>query len=311
MNILITGAGLIGCYFAKEMLRRGHQVLIYDLAPIEGYVRSIAGEAPLTRGDVRDLPALLDVMRQFRPEVVFHSAGLIGPKVAERPFTGLSINVGGATAVGEAARLSGVRRLVFASSFAVYNWTLPSSVPIHEDFPTSQNNFYGSSKIACEQILRAYAGTYKLELAILRFAQGYGRGHYVGGSAGGMAMHGVVEAAFRGQPVHIEPQLFGVNEFVYVKDIVQGVALACEKPLGITALNIGTGVLNSPADVADAIRAECPGAAVEVGPGPAERPGQHRSQPLDLGCIKELGYAPRYGLAEGIKDFVEELRRTS
>lgn len=311
MNILITGAGLVGCYVAREMVRRGHRAVLYDLAPQGDYVRSVAGEVPVVKGDVRDLPALMDVIRENRAEVVFHSAGLIGPKVAERPYTGLSINVGGAIAVAEASRLSGVRRIVFASSFAVYNWTLPSATPIHEDFPASQNNFYGSSKVACEQILRAYAGAYKMELAILRFAQGYGQGHYAGGSSGGLAMHGVVEPAARGEPVRIEPTLFGVNEYVYVKDIVQGVAQACEKPLSIASFNIGTGTLSSPSDVASAIRTVCPGLSVEVLPGPAERSGQHRTQPLDLSRARiDLGYDPQFDLAKGIADFVDELRRS-
>lgn len=309
MNILVTGAGLIGCYFAGEMLRRGHRAVIYDIAPIDRYVRSVAGDVPLVRGDVRDLPALMDVMREHRVEAVFHSAGLIGPKVSERPYTGLNINVGGAIAVGEASRLSGVRRIVFTSSFAVYNWNLPSAVPIDEDFPASQNNFYGSSKIACEQILRAYATSYNMELAILRFAQVYGRGHYVGGSAGGIAMHEVIEAAARGEPVRLQPQRFGVNEFVYIGDVVQGVAGACEKPVGIAAFNIGTGVLNSPSDVAGAIKTVCPEVSVEVLPGPAERPGQHRTQPLDLTrARKELGYDPQFDLVGGITHMVAELR---
>ncbi len=312
MNVLITGTGLIGCYVAKEMVRRGHRVLLYDIAPIESYVRSVAGDVPVARGDVRDMPALIDVMRDLKPDVVFHSAALIGPKVAERPYTGLSINVGGAIAVGEAARLSGVRRVVFASSFAVYNWTLPSSVPISEDFPASQNSFYGCSKIACEQVLRAYATSYGNELAIVRFAQGYGRGHYVGGSAGGLAMHGVVEAAARGEAVRIEPRLFGINEYVFVEDIVQGVAQACEKPLRIETFNIGTGVLSTPEDVASCIRAVCPGQSVEVLPGPAERPGQHRSQPLDITrAQQQLDYDPKFDLARGVASFIQEMRQAA
>jgi len=311
MNILVTGTGLIGCHLAREMVQRGNRVVMYDLAPMEGYVRSVAGDVPVTKGDVRDLPALVDVMREYQVDTVFHSAGLIGPKVAERPYTGLAINVGGAIAVAESARLSGVRRLVFASSFAVYNWDLPPTAPINEDFPTTQNSFYGSSKVACEQIFRAYATTYGLELAILRFAQVYGRGHYTGGSSGGLAMHGAVEPASRGEPARVDPRLFGRNEYVYIKDAVQGIALACERPLVIEAFNIGTGTLHGPDDVAAAIRLARPGLPVEVLPGPAQRPGQRRDQPLDLARSKrELGYNPQFDLAKGIADFLKELQRT-
>lgn len=310
MNILITGAGLIGCHFAREMARRGHRAVLYDVAPNENYVRSVAGDTPVVKGDIRDLPALVDVIREHQVDTVFHSAGLIGPKVAERPYMGLNINVGGAIAVGEASRLCGVRRLAFASSFAVYHWDLPPTAPLNEDFPTVQNNFYGSSKVSCEQILRAYATTYGMELALLRFAQVYGRGHYVGGSSGGIAMHGVAEAAARGEPVRVDPRLFGINEYVYISDVVQGIALACERPLKIGAFNIGTGALNSPSDVAEAIRKVRPGLEVEVLPGPAQRPGQRRDHPLDLTrARRELGYSPQFNLAGGIAEFVKELER--
>ncbi|MBI2917512.1 MAG: NAD(P)-dependent oxidoreductase [Chloroflexi bacterium] len=310
MNILITGAGLVGCHLAREMAGRGHKVIIYDVAPNPAYVRSVAGDVPAIAGDIRDLPALMEAIRDHQAEAVFHSAAFIGPKVSEHPYTGLSVNVVGTITVAEAARLSGVRRLAFASTFGVYNWSVPATAPITEDFLLGEDTFYSASKVSCEHILRAYAAKYGFELAMTRFAQVYGRGHYAGGSAGGMAFHDAVEAAARGGPARLDPRRFGINEYVYVKDVVQGVALACERPLNSRAFNIGTSVLSRPEDVAAAIRQACPTVTVEVLPGPAERPGTRRDFPMDLSRARtELGYAPKYDLAAGIADFVAELRR--
>jgi UDP-glucose 4-epimerase len=309
MNILITGAGLIGCHFAREMAQRGHQAVVYDIAPNEGYVRSVARDVSLVRGDVRDLPALLETMQAHRVDTVFHTAGLIGGKVAERPYSGMGINVGGAIAVAEATRLSGAERLVFASTFGVYNWGLSASAPINEDFPLGGDSLYGGSKVACEQIFRGYGAKYGFEAIMLRFAQVYGRGHYVGGSSGGQAMHEIVASVADGKPVRIVPRHFGINEYVYVKDAVQGAVLACETSVKSKAFNIGTGHLASPEDLVAAIGAVRPGLEVQVEAGPAERPGQRRTQPLDLTRARqELGYAPRFDLVEGIADFVQELR---
>lgn len=105
----------------------------------------------------------------------------------------------------EATRLSGVKRLVFASTFGVYNWSLPATPPINEDSPLGGDSLYGGSKVACEQILRAYGSKYGFEAILLRFPLVYGRGHYMGGSSGGQAMHEIVALAAANKPVRIIP----------------------------------------------------------------------------------------------------------
>ncbi|MDO8689130.1 MAG: NAD(P)-dependent oxidoreductase [Dehalococcoidia bacterium] len=309
MNILVTGAGLIGCHFAREMQKRGHRTVLFDLAPNESYVRSVAGDAPaIVKGDIRDLPALVDTMRAHHIEAVFHTAGLIGPRVAERPYTGLNINVGGAISVAEASRLHGVRRLVFASTHGVYNWNLPPRAPVAEDFPVGEDTFYAASKVSCEQILRAYGVRYGLDVAILRFAQVYGRGHFAGGSSGGIAMNALAEAAARGGPVRIDPSKFGINDYVYVKDAVRAASLACEQPLQSKVFNVGSGRLEGPAGLASAIKTARPGLEVEILPGPAERPGHSHAFALDTSRTEtELGYQPRFDLAGGMADFIQEM----
>ena len=58
MKVLVTGAGLVGCHAARELTNRGHSVMVYDLAPDDAYIHSVAGDVSTVRGDVRDLPAL-------------------------------------------------------------------------------------------------------------------------------------------------------------------------------------------------------------------------------------------------------------
>jgi UDP-glucose 4-epimerase len=294
------------------MTQRGHRLVLYDVAPNERYVRSVAGDVTLVRGDIRDLPALLETMQHHHVETVLHTAGLIGAKVAEPIYTGFSINIGGAIAVAEACRLSGVRRLVFASTNGVYNRALAPTVPIHEDFPVGGEVAYSSSKVACEQVLRAYATQYGLEVALLRPAQVYGRGHYAGGSSGGLAMDSVVSSAVKGGPVQIGARFAGLQEYVYVKDVAQGAALACEKPLNTKsrAFNLGTGALTTQEDLASAIRQACPGARVEIAQAPPRPEPTRKDQPLDPSRSREeLGYTPKFDLAQGVADFVKELRQ--
>ncbi|MEK7214846.1 MAG: NAD(P)-dependent oxidoreductase, partial [Chloroflexota bacterium] len=195
MNVLITGAGLVGCQTARILRDRGHQAVLYDIAPREPYIRSVAGDVAVERGDIRDLAALIDTMQQHHVQAVVHTAFLISGGAADRPYSGMRTNVDGALAVLEATRLSGARRMLFASTQGVYDYDLADR-PIPEEHPFSEaDHFYVASKVACERLLRGLAASTHLEFAILRFAQIYGRGHYAAGDLAGPAMHYVLDDA--------------------------------------------------------------------------------------------------------------------
>ena len=309
MNIFITGAGLVGCHLARLLAERGHKAVLYDVAPHRDYIASITSAAELVEGDVRDLPTLIDCMRGCAPDVVFHSAFLIGSRINEHPHAGMSANVDGAMALAEATRLSGVKRLLFASTFGIYRWDLSPAEPITEDFPIGGTRFYAASKIACERILAAFASWYGLEFAILRFAQVYGLGHYAGGDAAGPAMHAALAEALAGQPVQLDPGVLSTNDYVYVEDVAFGVMLACERPLRHEVYNLGSGRLSTSEDVAAAIRAAVPGAKVEVLPEPVQGPFWRHEQRLDLTRSQsDLGYKPAFDLTRGVADFAIHVR---
>ena len=312
MNVLITGAGLAGCNLAATLQQRGHEAVLYDVAPREAYIQSVAGQVAVERGDIRDIAALIETMQRHRIDTVVHTAFLIGGVLSQRPYAGVRTNVDGALATVEAARLTGVRRYLFASTQGVYDYSLAHG-PIPEDHPFSQiDNFYRSSKVACERLLRTFAAVYHLEFAILRFAQIYGRGHYAAGDLAGPVMHAVLSDALAGRPVRIDPGVLSDNDYVYAKDIGQGAALACEKPLRNTIYNIGSGAVGTPAAVADAIRKAVPGASVEILSKPVVGPFWTHEVPLDISRAREdLGYQPQFDLAKGIGDFAGELRQYS
>lgn len=312
MTTLITGAGMVGCHVARLLADRGEKVVLYDLSPNRAYISAIVGArgVDVVAGDVRDLPALVETLREHGVGLVFHTAGLIGGRVRERPYTGFAINVGGAINVAEAARLAGVQRLVYAGTFGAYDPTTPGEGPVDEDAPLGGDNPYGVSKAAAEMILRSYGATYGISTILLRFAGIYGPGHYVGGSAVGRAMHELAQAAAAGRPCHVSATRLGWNEYVYIKDVARGVVLACDsRDTPHRVFNLGTGVLSGPEEVAAALRLAAPQAQVEVETGPAEELGPRRSRPLSIRRAQaELGYSPQFDLAQGLSDYVATLR---
>ena len=309
-RILITGAGLVGAHAARALMDEGGDVVLLDSAPNAAYVRRIVGQdVPIERIDVRELPALVDAISRFAPDVVVHTVALIGGAAQTNPYAGVQVNVGGTVNVAEAVRLLGVRRLVHASTLGVNDLSQPQTGPIDEHFPIgSRGRIYSATKVACEELLRAYRLAYGFELAMLRFAGIYGDGHFAGGSGIGQEIVGVLDAAREGRPATIGAGMPATYEVVYAKDVANGVVRAATVPtLEHDVYNIGTGVVVTPEDVIDAVGRIYPGF---VGArGPESRPDPYpKTQAFDLTRSRsELGYEPRYDLEAGLRDLAGDL----
>lgn len=303
MRVLITGCGLIGAYTAKELIERGDEVTFFDLQPNGDYLRKVLGrDLPIIRGDIRELPALVEAMQSTRAEVVFHSAGLQGNRA---PYFGFQVNLIGTLNAAEAARLTGVRRLIHASSQGVYDLRDPP-VPIHEEAPRDGGGrVYQGGKAACEEVLTAYAATYNFELALPRFASVYGYGPYTGGGNVGMDMYAMLQAALAGKPAPMGPGIADANDFVYAKDIAQGLRLLTHaKTLPHQAYNLGTGVAATIGDIQFGLRKI-------LGDVRFTRDVASRPRPaLDISRAQaDLGYAPKFDVEAGLRDFVAEMQR--
>lgn len=309
MKILITGAGLIGCHAANELVQRGHNVTLFDINPNQTYIDAIAGKKRISvmRGDLLDLPALLRAMKTVKPAVVVHSAGFIGGQVANPPYRGIRTNILGSVNTFEAAQLSGVKRVVHVSTFGVYDWDNIKTGPVTEDFPRGATQFYQATKIANELLLGAYKSHYGLETVVIRPASVYGPGHYRGGSGGGKNMAELARNCLGSGAIDLYEKRIGSNDFVYAKDVGRGIALACTAngAAGKT-FNIGTGETYTPQDFRQTIAKLYPKREVKLIKGADDgRAGNERIN-ISLAQAKRiLGYTPKYKLAQGFKDYLE------
>lgn len=310
MTIAITGAGLIGCHAARRLADAGHRVLLIDLAPDPDYIRGIVGRerAEVVAADLRDLPALIHALGKHRVAAVVHSAGLIGQRVAENPYTGTTNNILGTVHVLEAARLLGVGRVVYISTFGVYDRSRIARGPIGEEAPVRGHNLYTTTKLCAEHLVHAYGELYRLDPIILRPAAVFGRGHYAGGSTVGMVMRDLVSALADGGPVALEAARYGANEYVYVKDVAQAIDRACH--VGESRLrtyNVGSGVVTSAGGLARAVREVAPHVEVRV---VGDERDARRPFPLDLGRARdELSYGPEFSLRDALRDYLEAVRK--
>lgn len=173
-KIVITGAaGFIGSQLGKSFVDDGHDVLLIDNMS-HGYLDNLVIDGkPFGKFLGVDICSP-ELPKHFAgADYVFHFAGISAlPVCQERPQYAMSNNVGGTANVLEAARLCGVRRVVFASTAAIYenNTTFPTK----ESDPVAPSLTYAVSKFQAEQLCRAYGELYGLEVVVLRYFNVYG-----------------------------------------------------------------------------------------------------------------------------------------
>ena len=309
MNILITGAGLIGSNAARHAVDNGHKAALFDLSPNRDYVDKIVGrdKAGIVAADMRDLPALLSALEKFNVDTIVHTAGLIGSRVQENSYTGATNNILGTINILEAARLRKVRRVVYVSTFGVYDRSKINDNAIREAHPIGGHNLYATTKVCSEQLVHAYASMYDLDTMIIRPGGVFGRGFYIGGSTVGKVMRDLALAMIKSDPIMIDAKTYGPNEYVYGKDVGMALFLACvaQSPKQ-RVYNAGTGVVHGPQELAAVVRELAPRNEVKVSGTTAA--DKTRSIPMDISVSKtELGYAPKFMLKDALRDYVEDL----
>ncbi len=308
MNVLITGAGLIGAHLAKRIVGGGDSAVLFDLAPNRDYIDKIVGpgKANVVAADMRDLPALIQALEQYETDTIVHTAGLIGKRVAENTYTGATNNILGTINVLEAARLIGMRRVVYVSTFGVYDRSRIKEPVIREEAATGGHNLYTVTKLCSEHLVHGYTTHHNLDTVIIRPGGVFGCGHYVGGSTVGMVMRDLALGIINGDPLTIDAKVYAPNEYVYAKDVALALHLACKgENLKQRTYNAGSGVVTGPEDLLQIVKELSPQVEVVVR-GSIGAAG--KGAPLDLSTSKaELGYAPHFPLKEALKDYMEEL----
>jgi UDP-glucose 4-epimerase len=234
MRVLISGgAGFLGSHLANRLVGQGHTVLVLDDLTA-GDPKRMASEVLFTRGDVKDVPKLWTLLQDV--DCVYHLAARVRvPESIYYPSDYNDVNVGGTVCVMEAMRDTGVRRVVLASSAAIYGEQ--ARQPINEDHVPNPNSPYGVSKIAAEYYVSTLGALYGIETVSLRIFNTYGPGQDLPPSHPPVIPQLLKQAQSGGSLV-----IFGdgiqTRDFVYVDDVVDALVLAA------TAVDINRAVIN-------------------------------------------------------------------
>ncbi len=305
MKYLITGgAGFIGSHIARALLDRGADVRVLDNFS-SGKRENLKGlDVEILEGDLRDASTVTRAVQGV--EVIFHEAAFVSvPESMEKPQECLDVNVTGTSMLFEAARKAGVRRVVIASSAAVYGDS--DAMPLVENTPLKQLSPYAVSKRIDEMYAELFTNQFGLEVAALRYFNVYGPRQRPD-SMYAAAVPIFIRRMLDNKPITIYGDGGQTRDLINVRDVVQANLLASQHPAAPGQIfNVCTGVETRILDLLDILYELFPNAPKHVHAEP--RAGDiYRSIGTPQKIKDTLSFDPKVTLAEGLKEAVEEMR---
>ena len=299
--ILITGGvGFIGSHLAERLSRESEVRVIDNFSDYysgkEGNVRAFEEKGiELVRGNILDRDTLANALKDV--DTVFHLAAQPGVRYSfEKPRFVLETNSAGTLKLLEAARGTGVEKIVNASSSSVYG---DAKIPFSEGQILAPISPYGISKLTAEQYCRLYSENYGLSTVSLRYFTVYGPRQRPD-----MAIRKFIELFSAGKA----PTVYGdgkqTRDFTFVSDIVDGTILASKKKFSGEAFNLGGGTQTSLNHIIELIQKNLGTNSSPEYIGRANGDMQDTLASIER-AKSDLGYSPKVSVDEGIKATVE------
>lgn len=310
-NILVTGgAGFIGSHLVAELLKeKVGKVIIYDNFT-RGKMENIQQSLQDSRctvypygGDIRDVDVLNQAMKGV--DYVFHLAAMWLLHCKDFPRTAFHVNNEGTFNVLEACVNNQVKKLIYSSSASVYGDAI--EVPMTEDHPFNNRNFYGATKIAGEAMCTAYHDRYGLSVIGLRYMNVYGPGQDQHA-----AYTGVIPIMLNKIAANDSPTVNGDGsqsyDFIYVEDVAQCNIQALKSAVKYGFYNVGTEVQTSIRELCDTIL-ELKKSPLTVNYEPYSVDDARQFVQNRIGsrrkAEKELGFKYKYDLRTGLQKLID------
>ena len=265
MSTMVTGgAGFIGNRIVRKLVERNEDVVCFDMAPPRGNLEPYLDRIQVYRGDITQLPHLLEAINLHQVNKVIHMAALLPPDTEERPHYGMLVNIQGTNNIFEAARWTGVQRVVYASSIAVYGvQDTFGDRAVNEDDVSNPANVYGMTKEANDFAAGKYIDRYGLDLRGIRICTVFGHGRVTGmtGMIGGL----MVSLPAVGKPVTMPFHQDELSPMIHAEDAAEiFVRAALNEGLNHRTY-ISGGHLTTIRDMADMVRSFIPDAQITTG----------------------------------------------
>ena len=297
MNFLITGAaGFLGSALAEHLAREGHQVRgLDDLST--GDPQALSPDVHFTRGDVNDRPKLWTLLQEV--DCVYHLAARVSVQESVLyPREYNAANVGGTVSLMEAMRDVGVRRVILASSGAVYGDQ--GEQPLVESATPDPRSPYAVSKVSAEHYVRTIGKLWGMETVCLRIFNAYGPGQHMPPSHPPVVPH-FLRQALRGGTLVVHGDGNQTRDYVFVDDVVSAMVAAATAPkVNGQVINAGSGTETSIRDLVKKV-GEAVGREVDSLFNANSSGGVSRMKADLTLAAQKLNYKPSIKLDEGLR----------
>ena len=305
-KVVVTGgAGFIGSHLSGKLAEGDYQVIILDdlstgkMENVELLLKK--DNVKLVKGSITDLPLLKEVFQGV--QYVFHLAAIASvPWSIKDPQLSHEVNATGTLKVLLAAKDSGVSKVIYSSSAAVYGDT--PTLPQREDMLPNPQSPYAASKLAAEYYCRVFQQVYSLPTVCLRYFNIYGPRQNPD-SEYATVIPKFIKMISQGQP----PVIYGdgkqTRDFIFVKDAVTANILAAESEAA-GVFNISAGKSTTISELAGLITSLMGSHLAPI--HKSIRPGDIMHSFADISRAEAFGFRPEYSLEKGLAETIRELR---
>jgi len=307
VSLVTGGAGFIGSHIVQALLARGDSVRVLDNFST-GKRQNLAKfnhQIEVIEADLRDRQLMIEAVRGV--DYIFHQAAFVSvPQSMSEPTKCLDVNVQGTATLLEAAREAGVRRVVMASSAAVYGDS--SALPLDEDALLHPLSPYAASKWIDEIYAQLFTDAFDLQAVALRYFNVFGPRQRPD-SQYAAAVPIFIRCMLDGKPITIFGDGGQTRDLIFVGDVARANLLAAEHPAAAgQVFNICTGQETKLLDLVEILTELFPNAPEPFFTEP--RSGDiYRSLGNPIKAKDILGFEPQASLANGLKATVEWMRR--
>jgi threonine 3-dehydrogenase len=311
MTVLITGGtGFIGAEVVRLLLDRGEQrPVVFHVSANTQRLGDVLDQVELVRGDLGNFNHILDVVKKFKPSVIYHLGATLSVPSEADPSSAIYTNAMGTFYVLEAARLFDVPQVLFSSSVGTYGYDITGNV-IDDGTLQRPGLMYGVTKVFGEHLGLFYKRKYNLDYRCIRYPSIIGPGVKTPGAV--QYTSWVIEECAKGKPFTIWAQPETRFPVLYFKDAARAIVQLADTPLNsiktVNYLVVGTNP--SAGELADMVRARIPDAQINFQPDQSMQPLLNRLMMRfdDSRAREEWGWEPHYTQDQMVDDFLQEMR---
>jgi nucleoside-diphosphate-sugar epimerase len=312
-SLITGGTGFLGSYLAKILMAHHERPVLFDVAPVGKTLQGDAERYDYVRGSLSNLSLLVNALRNYRIERIFHLGGMLSVPSEHDPWSAFEVNVAGTFKVLEAARLENVRQVIYSSTIAVYSKDIPTDI-ITDVTLQRPTTMYGGTKVFGELMGRFYARKFGLDFRAVRLPSVVGPG----AKTAHMSIYNAwaIEEPLKGNPYELRVMPETRCPTIYFKDSARAIWLLSEAE----ASKVPTAVYNiagitppySAQELVGLVRDRIPGACLTFNPDPdimelLQELGRLKID--DSNAVKEWNWHLAYDLPAMVDDFIEEFNQ--